>query len=219
MASLYIFLDEGGNFDFSEKGTKYFTLTALSAVRPFSWETDLLRTKYDLIEDGVSIEAFHATEDKQPTRNRVFAAIAQYLANIRLDTLIIEKRKTRPPLQVEELFYPRMLAYLLRYIFKNIAAQAYQSVIVITDTIPIHKKREAIEKAVKETLNHMLPTDISYQILHHASKSSMTLQAVDYCNWAIYRKWANDDTRSYDIISSSIKSEYDIFQKGTTLFY
>lgn len=32
---LYIFLDEGGNFDFSTGGTKYFTITALSKERPF----------------------------------------------------------------------------------------------------------------------------------------------------------------------------------------
>ncbi len=32
---LYIYLDEGGNFDFSANGTKYFTLTSVTTVRPF----------------------------------------------------------------------------------------------------------------------------------------------------------------------------------------
>ncbi|MBE9503683.1 MAG: hypothetical protein IME96_05860 [Proteobacteria bacterium] len=33
--TLYMFIDEGGNFDFSPKGTKYFTLTCLTEKRPF----------------------------------------------------------------------------------------------------------------------------------------------------------------------------------------
>ncbi len=32
---LYLFLDEGGNFDFSPAGTRYLTLTAVTATRPF----------------------------------------------------------------------------------------------------------------------------------------------------------------------------------------
>ena len=31
----YIFLDEGGNFDFSPKGTRFFTLTSVTKARPF----------------------------------------------------------------------------------------------------------------------------------------------------------------------------------------
>jgi hypothetical protein len=219
MTSLYIFLDEGGNFDFSANGTKYFTLTALSVIRPFSWEHDLVQTKYDLIEEGVDVELFHASEDKQATRDRVFAALTPYLLGIRIDALIVEKRKTRIPLQAEELFYPRMLAYLLQYIFKQVATQNYDSITVMTDTIPIHKKREAVEKAVKETFARMLSDTIPYQVLHHASKSCVSLQVVDYCNWAIYRKWANNDTRSYTLIASAIESEFDIFQARTRYYY
>jgi hypothetical protein len=219
VAPLYIFLDEGGNFDFSLKGTKYFTLTALTTRRPFLWESDLINTKYDLLEQGLNIEYFHATEDKQPTRQQVFASIMPHLTQLRLDALIIEKRKARPQLQVEEVFYPRMLAYLLRFILKQVVVADNQSVVIMTDVIPINKKREAVEKATKETFHAMFPTRVAYQIVHHASKSSATLQVVDYCNWAIYRKWANEDKRSYALIANAIKSEYDIFQAGTTYYY
>jgi len=34
MSTLYIFLDESGNFDFSPKGTKYFVLSAVSTLDP-----------------------------------------------------------------------------------------------------------------------------------------------------------------------------------------
>lgn len=32
--TLYLFIDESGNFDFSPKGTKYFVLTALATFDP-----------------------------------------------------------------------------------------------------------------------------------------------------------------------------------------
>jgi hypothetical protein len=105
---LYVFLDEGGNFDFSPRGTKYFTLTAISTTRPFAWDPPLMSLKYDELERGSRAECFHATEDKQVVRNRVFAVIAGHLSDMRLDCIVVEKRKTVPALQLEEKFYPRL---------------------------------------------------------------------------------------------------------------
>lgn len=41
--TLYIFVDEAGNLNFSPKGTKYFILTALSKFRPFVTHEPLLK--------------------------------------------------------------------------------------------------------------------------------------------------------------------------------
>ena len=66
---LYIFLDEGGNFDFSLNGTRYFTLTCVTSQRPFPWDATFPSLKYDLIEKGLDIEYFHAAEDRQIVRD------------------------------------------------------------------------------------------------------------------------------------------------------
>jgi len=73
-----------------------------------------------------------------------------------------------------------------------------EKVIVITDQLPIQKKRKAIEKAVKHTLTEMLPADSRYQLLHHSSKSAFGLQVADYINWAVFRAWERGDLRSLD---------------------
>ncbi len=73
--TLYMFIDEGGNFDFSPKGTKYFTLTCLTEKRPFPTYDRLRTIKYDMIEDSVNIESFHATADRQFIRDKVFEVI------------------------------------------------------------------------------------------------------------------------------------------------
>ena len=141
---LYLFLDEGGNLDFSKNGTKYFVLSSLAKERPFYAGKELVELKYDLVELGTNLEYFHAAEDRQAVRNAVFAIIAKYLEGVRVDSLIVEKRKTGPALQPVEYFYPRMLGYLLRYVLGKISLSDFQEVIVFTDRVPVNKHREAV---------------------------------------------------------------------------
>ena len=216
---LYIFLDEGGNLDFSGSGTKYFTFTSLSKERPFKEYKAMNDLKYDLIELETEIEYFHASEDRQAVRNRLFNIINTHLDQTRLDSLIVEKRKTGPALRAEEKFYPRMLGYLLKYVVNGYDLTMFEKVIVFTDSIPVQRKKKAIEKAIKIFLANVLPSGVTYSIFHHASKSNYDLQIADYCNWAIYRKWESGDARSYDIIKRVVRSEFDIFQKGTKYYY
>jgi len=216
---LYVFLDEGGNFDFSDNGTKYVTLTAASQQRPFAWFQELADLRYDYLESGLDIERFHAAEDRQAVRDRVFEIITRHLGSLRIDSLIVEKRKTGPALQPIEAFYPRMLGYLLRYVLEGEVRKGRTQVVVITDTLPHRKKRESIRKAIQQTMATMAPTGVAYRILHHTSQSCIGLQVVDYCNWAIYRKWAEGDERSYAGIRGAIASEFDIFRTGTRHYY
>ena len=216
---LYVFLDEAGNLDFSTQGTRFFLLGALVKERPFNAYKELTELKYDLVELGTDLEYFHASENAQPVRNRVFDIIRRNLAGVRIDTLVVEKRKTGPALQPVEAFYPRMLGYLLKYILDQHDLKLFQEVIVFTDSLPVQKKRDAVEKAIKTTLAGQLPVSARYRVLHHDSKSNFDLQIADYCTWALYRKWNNGDERSYQHIQPAVRSEFDIFQTGTTYYY
>lgn len=217
---LYIFLDEGGNFDFSANGTKYFTLTSVTTVRPFIINNSLVELKYDLIENGFYIEYFHAAEDHYKVRSTVFGAIRRNIDRLRIDTLIVEKSKTNPSIRNINVFYPIMLGILLKYPIQILTRLGIdKKLIIVTDRIPVHKKREAVEKAIKKTLSTILPHSFSYKLFHHDSKSSIGLQIVDYCNWAIYRKWDRSDTISYEMIKSSIQCEIDVFKTGVEHYY
>ena len=216
---LYPFLDEGGNLDFSKNGTKYFVLSSLAKERPFYAGKELIELKYDLVELGTNLEYFHAAEDRQAVRNAVFAIIAKYLEGVRVDSLIVEKRKTGPALQPVEYFYPRMLGYLLRYVLGKISLSDFQEVIVFTDRVPVNKHREAVEKAVKVTLAEALPAGTRFRVYHHDSKSNLDLQIADYCNWAIYRKWNSGDDRSYNVIGPVVRSEFEIFKTDSQFYY
>ena len=216
---LYVFLDEGGNLDFSKSGTKYFVLSSLAKERPFHAVKELIELKYDLVELGTNLEFFHAAEDRQAVRNAVFGIIAGHLDGVRVDSLVVEKRKTGPALQPVEFFYPRMLGYLLAHVLGQYNLAEFQEVLVFTDRVPVNKHREAVEKAVKVALARALPAGTRFRVYHHESKSNLDLQIADYCNWAIYRKWDRGDDRSYRVIQPVVRSEFDIFKSGIRHYY
>lgn len=216
---LYIFIDEAGNFDFTPKGTKYYIIGSLSKRRPFIAYNDLIKLKYDEIENGLEIEYFHATEDKQPVRDKVFNIINQNLEGCSFVATIISKNKTNPSIRSEEKIYSKLLGYNIKKALENADTNTIKEVIIFTDTLPVSKNRKAVQKTIKTTLSEMLPDGIRYRIYHHASKSNLDLQITDYITWAIQRKWEREDKRSYEIISPIIFSEKDLFQKGTTVYY
>lgn len=216
---LYVFLDEAGNLDFSPQGTRYFLLGAITQERPFRAHAPLDDLRHQFNESGLDLEYFHASEDRQAVRDRVFAAVAPHLATMKFDAVVVEKRKTGPALQDAYAFYPRMVGYVLRHILGQYQLTDFAEVVVLTDRLPVQKKRESFEKSIKKTLSAMLPAGARYRLLHHDSKSHYGLQVADYLTWAVYRKWTLQDSRSYDLIRSAIRSEFDIFRTGTTNYY
>ena len=216
---LYIFLDESGNLDFSPNGTKYFQLCAVAKERPFLAHHELAELKYDLVEQGIELEYFHAAENKQAVRDKVFTIIQKYINGVRIHALLVEKSKTNPALRGEEQFYPRMLGYLIRFILDQYDLSQYGEVIVFTDIIPVGRKNMAVKGAVKVTLASMINKKAKYRLVHHHSKSNYDLQIADYYSWAIFRKWERGDMRSYDLIKSVVRSEYDIFRTGNSHYY
>jgi len=216
---VYIFLDEGGNFDFSTTGSHYYTFTSVVMTRPFSHYSQFENYKYDVIEYGKNIDKFHCAEDNTHVRGRVFQLIQDNLDKLRIDSVVVRKCKTGPALRPPEKFYPRMLSYLLRHIIDKIDFNDVKEAIVITDSLPTKRNKKLFEKAIKKDLGSSLKEDASYRIIHHPSCAHYGLQIADYCNWAIMRKWERGDAEHYDTISPSIQSEYNIFQTGRRKYY
>ncbi|MDA7982693.1 MAG: DUF3800 domain-containing protein [Alphaproteobacteria bacterium] len=215
----YLFLDESGNFDFSPNGSRYFVLTGVSMTRPFSIFQSLDDYRYDCLESGLGTEYFHCADDNPRVRDRVFSTIAANADDMRIYSLIVEKRKTVPGLRAEERFYPEMLGSLLKYAVPRMQSHDIDEIIIITDRLPIHGKRQAVEKSVKSVLARKLPGDVEYRILHHESRSHYGLQVADYCCWATHRKWRDGDHVYFDRIKSAVRGDLDIFRLGKKRYY
>ncbi|MDE0511455.1 MAG: DUF3800 domain-containing protein [Gammaproteobacteria bacterium] len=211
----YIFLDESGNFDFSQNGSRYFVLTGVSLRRPFPILQALDAYKHDLLEAGRNIEYFHCAHDRKDVRSQVFDVITAYIDHLRLDCLVTEKSTVETKLRRDARFYPRMLGYLLKKILHAELVYGTQEFIVITDSIPLHNKRHTIAKVVKSTLTDMLPRTMKYRIMHHSSRSHYGLQVADYCCWAIFRKWERNDDAYYSRVRQAFGSENWILRRTT----
>ena len=121
----YVFADEAGNFDFSNKtgASEYFVLATVTAASTAVGD-ELLALRRSLAWDGVALESnFHATEDSQAVRDRVFRLLAGH--DFRVDATILEKRKTRPHLaSSDERFYKMAWFLHFRYVAKEIVESA-----------------------------------------------------------------------------------------------
>ena len=216
---VYVFLDESGNLDFSPRGTRYFVLSGISMTRPFHLNAALEGYKYDLLENGIEQERFHCSEDNTRVRQRVFDIIAGGADDLQIDSVIVEKSKTAPPLRTDIRFYPEMLGYLLQHLLQQPRHRNADGVIIVTDSLPLQRRRRAVEKSIKNTLARMVPRGIQYRTLHHDSRSHYGLQIADYACWAILRKFERGDVSAYNLIDAAMRSEFDIFAGSTTHYY
>jgi hypothetical protein len=212
---LYIFLDEGGNFDFTERGTKYFTLTCTLLKRPFDVCSALKNYKYDCIEYGLDIEHFHCCKDNKHIKNKVFGIIGDYLQDIEIYSFKVNK-KLFPNIGSHnaEIFYSSMITKLLEVLAEELSIKRnIEKIVIITDQIPIAKKRKIIIKTIKENLPRKIK-ESNYQILHHSSKSHVALQIADYCNWALFRMFETGDETYFQKIRPSIKNLVELKPKA-----
>lgn len=173
-----------------------------------------------MIDKGVDIEYFHAAEDRQAVRDGVFKIIAD-LTNLRIDSVIVEKRKTAPKIRPLKLFYPRIIEYLLRYPFdpQGVNVSSFDKVFIFMDREGSKtSERGALIKAIKMSLARHLGK-VPYVICMHSSLSHYYLQIVDYCSWAIYVKHERGEHRPYNKVRHLVSSEFLIFEDGNTNWY
>ena len=177
MAYLYVFVDVSGNYDFSNRGTKCIVLTSLLCTDIGPGALELYNLRHNLIDQGIDMEYFHASEDRQVVRDQVFEIIS-CLNHIRIDSVIVEKRKTGPSLQPLKRFYPLMIENLLKYPFdsRGIDASSFDKVFIFMDRESSKKtEREALRKAIKLSLARYL-NNVPYVICMHHSATHPYLQ-------------------------------------------
>lgn len=231
-STLYIFIDESGNFDFSPNGTKYFVLTAISTVKPLEKRVKLNALRYDLLNKAIDQEYFHATEDAQITRDQVFNLINSEFDDIAVDAIIAQKNKAHSSLYSQPVLKPdKTIGYvkqenefyrlnsqtLLRYIFTRHKHTKLDKVVVVLSSLFTKSKAKLITKALKTYLKQIVT--YPFHIYFHCSQADVNCQIADYCGWAIYIKYERNELRPYEEIKVKIRSEFDIFGRGTTEWY
>lgn len=236
--TLYIFIDESGNFDFSPVGTRYFVLTCISTLNPLKNRVNFLDLKYKLLTEGINQEFFRASEDKQLVRDEVFHLI-EGLDDFEIDSVVAQKNKTNFALyedidvkqkpeggfilktkRAEEKFYKQISETLLQYVVRRYTqyrAWNIEKIIIVLGALFTKHKQEFVKKHLKTYFKENFQK-IPYVYFHRVN-ADINCQIVDYCGWAIFIKWERNELRPYNQIKDKIKSEFDIFKRGETIYY
>jgi hypothetical protein len=218
MPNTFIFADEAGCFTFTRDAnvSRYFILCTVT-MDDCAIATDLLQLRRDLAWEGAERgEYFHATEDKQLVRDRVFDAITKRPFSIQ--ATIMEKSKAQSQVRTDK---PCFYQYGYFYHFKHGISRVLNSsseTLVTTASLGTRKEKIAFQDAVSKVMRQ---THLSKQwkadfMPCHADPC---LQVADYCAWAIQRRWEREDNRSYDLIKDRINYEYDLWSHGNTHYY
>ena len=222
MAEWHVFGDEAGTLQFNPKASRYFILTTIT-VPDYSAGDALLSLRREMAWEGLeSHPEFHAVEELQEIRDRVFQIIPAL--NFQIDSTIFEKRKVLPRnRQSEAYFYQFAWFYHLKYLAYRFNQSGIRLLIVPATIAGRKSKQVAFSNAVQNVV-----AQVAYladaRCAFWMARTDPCLWLTDYCSWAIQRKYEHTwqgqpDTRSYDLIRQKIRSEFNIFAGGTTLFY
>ena len=219
VARVHLFADEAGNFDFSRKAgaSRFFILTTVAFPSGHdALATSLRALRFELAWEGTDLRReFHATDDTQAVRDRVFAVLGAH--DFRVDATILEKPKARPAMrESEERFYRTAWAFHLRNVLPELLTEEAELHVIAASVGTGGKRREflrGLEQAVQSS------TSATARVAFWPASTDLCLQAADYCAWAFQRKWEHGDERSHELIRGAIGREIDLFHDGRAEFY
>lgn len=215
MRTLYIYLDESGNFDFSPGGTKHFVLAAMTTLRPVSNQKLLLDLKYKLLNQDQDVECFHASEDAQAVRNQVFENIKK-MKDLSFHFIYAEKSKANPAIREPSRFYATIGKPLLNYCLDGAKAKNIDRVIVIFDKALTQKQQKAFKGLIKP---HLKALGQPFNIYFHSTKSDFNAQAADYAAWSLYVSLEKHESRPLEELGKFSPTIFNIFKRGETRYY
>ena len=216
--TVYIFVDEAGDMDFSVKGSRYYMFSFLVKKRPFSLHEYISSYRYKLLERNLDplsgkrldIEAFHAHKDNKYVRHDLFSIISTFDTEaVKVYSYILEKPKVLPSKRSEkDKFYIENLKFAIERLLDRLEIK--KDFIIITDNLPVQNNKNNQIKALRVGVREYLKNNklkIRYDVFHHCSASSVNLQVIDYICWAIFRRYEHGDGSYYEIIKKYILAE------------
>lgn len=215
--TLYVFLDESGNLDFTERGTDHFVIAAVYTTDPNTSASRMQRLKYDLMASRSDQLEFHATNNSRGTRKRVSETIQGLDGHISVKTMYIDKHYTAPSRQsapaIMEVFGVAFARWLVN---SSAPTDGVDQVVLVFDSVLTGKQRGAFIKAVKPRLKSLQKP---FHIVFHPVKSDLNGQIADYFAWSTFRKLEHQDHEPLTGLQPIDPQIFNLFASGHTRYY
>ncbi len=219
MSRKFLFADEAGDFEFARKQnvSRYFIVCSIT-LESCDIGHQLLDLRRDLGWRGNTAlgDYFHACEDNQCIRDEVFGLIRA--AEMRVDATILEKSKAHASTRGTP---PQFYQYAWHHHFHSIASEVLgrrDELLLTAASLGRKRERALFTTSVNEVVQQAV-TGNSWATCFWPAATDPCLQVADYCTWALQRKWERNDLRSYDLISSKIVREYELWSDGSCHYY
>jgi hypothetical protein len=131
----------------------------------------------------------------------------------------MEKSKAQPQTRISRArFYHYGWFYLLKFIGPRILSKDTE-LLVTTASLGTKREQASFTHAVNDVLGQTI--DNPWKTTFCPAQADPCLQIVDYCTWAIQRKWESGgrDIRSYELIRHQVSYEYDLWAHGDKHYY
>lgn len=199
--SLFVFIDESGNFDFSETGTRHLVLSAAICHLPLRSSLKMLDLKYSRYVKGFNTPGFHASHDRPNTRLEVFRVISE-LKSIEAFTAVIRKQDFALTGLMPPDIYQAFGIELAEYLQDKTNGQ---TVVFIFDKAFKAKEEAALFGALKTRLAAF---DTQYLIYFQNVSKDLNAQIADYIAWANFVSFERDNSYWKDLLPDRLKRHH-----------
>ena len=199
--TLYVFIDESGNFDFSPKGTRHFVMSAVCTTRPEESAKQLASLKYELLSEGVDISSFHATNDFQFVRNRVFKRINS-LRNSKAMVIFAVKERLSEDLRVPVTLLAFLAEKLLSIRTQDVVLKDFRRIVILFDRSLSNKQLNEIFILIKPYLKKIKS---EFLVGFHSMHADMNSQVADYVSWSMFVLLERNERRPWETLQLGLR--------------
>lgn len=198
--TLFIYVDESGNFDFSSSGTTHFVMSLFVTTRPLESVRRLSKLKFELLEKGINLANFHASDDRQWVRDAVFREIAK-LKEVTAHTYWIKKSREHPQSFSAVDLYESFGLEIANSVAVEVGLRGAKSIVLVFDKALKHREEQAFLSRFKSIF---LKMNTPFQIYFHNVSKDFNGQIADYIAWSHFVALERNERRPLTALPATL---------------
>jgi hypothetical protein len=198
--TLFIFIDESGDFDFGPLGSRHFVMAGISTFKPWESALEMQKLKYALLSQGRNVETFHASPNQQIVRNQVFHNFSKIKG---LEGHVVFGEKSELMTETDDGFqmHFKFASEVLLNLINVQAVTEVNPIVVVIDQALSPKRQKAFHLSIKSHLRLMRH---SFHIYFHSMKTDLNGQIADYVAWAKFKQLERGEHRPWQVLNNSL---------------
>jgi hypothetical protein len=208
--TLYVFIDESGNFDFSKSGTRHFVMAALVTSDPLGSAAIIHSLRYKLLAEGRDVSMFHASEDRQEIRDQMFRSFNS-VRGANAHIVHCDKSQLSERFQTDSRLHAICGRTAVNLALSQVDKTAVGSVVVILDQALPQKKQGEFKLAVAPILKRFArPFHIYFQRMAWDANG----QIADYLAWSKFVLLERAEERPWrSVVSALVPTDSNVLDK------